>query len=87
MAERAGAIALQTRQRIVGVVENMSGLVLPDGTGPAQTDALHGEYAGLYARFVEIVRAGESDVDIAPLRHVADAFLRGRRIVVEPFVE
>lgn len=32
VAERAGAIALQTRQRLVGVVENMSGLVLPDGT-------------------------------------------------------
>ncbi|OPX05742.1 Mrp/NBP35 family ATP-binding protein [Mycobacterium sp. AT1] len=32
VAERAGAIALQTRQRIVGVVENMSGLTLPDGT-------------------------------------------------------
>jgi ATP-binding protein involved in chromosome partitioning len=32
VAERAGAIALQTRQRIVGVVENMSGLALPDGS-------------------------------------------------------
>lgn len=32
VAERAGAIALQTRQRIAGVVENMSGLVLPDGS-------------------------------------------------------
>ncbi|MCV7411741.1 sodium:proton antiporter [Mycobacterium florentinum] len=32
VAERAGSIALQTRQRIVGVVENMSGLVLPDGS-------------------------------------------------------
>ncbi|TDK93110.1 Mrp/NBP35 family ATP-binding protein [Mycolicibacterium mucogenicum] len=32
VAERAGAIAVQTRQRIVGVVENMSGLTLPDGT-------------------------------------------------------
>src|SRR6266446_1245613 len=32
VAERAGAIALQTHQRIVGVVENMSGLLLPDGT-------------------------------------------------------
>jgi ATP-binding protein involved in chromosome partitioning len=31
VAERAGSIALQTRQRIVGVVENMSWLVLPDG--------------------------------------------------------
>ena len=35
VAERAGAIALQTRQRIVGVVENMSGLMLPDGTDDA----------------------------------------------------
>ncbi|BBZ40906.1 iron-sulfur cluster carrier protein [Mycobacterium conspicuum] len=32
VAERAGSIAIQTRQRIVGVVENMSGLVLPDGS-------------------------------------------------------
>ncbi|AKN16473.2 sodium:proton antiporter [Mycobacterium haemophilum DSM 44634] len=32
VAERAGSIALQTRQRLAGVVENMSGLVLPDGS-------------------------------------------------------
>ena len=32
VAERAGSIALQTRQRIVGVVENMSWLALPDGS-------------------------------------------------------
>ncbi|MBT0568466.1 Mrp/NBP35 family ATP-binding protein [Williamsia sp. CHRR-6] len=32
VAERAGAIALQTRQKIVGVVENMSWLELPDGS-------------------------------------------------------
>ncbi|MEI2733261.1 MAG: P-loop NTPase [Dermatophilaceae bacterium] len=32
VAERAGAIALQTHQRVVGVVENMSWLALPDGT-------------------------------------------------------
>jgi ATP-binding protein involved in chromosome partitioning len=32
VAERAGSIALQTHQRIVGVVENMSWLELPDGT-------------------------------------------------------
>jgi ATP-binding protein involved in chromosome partitioning len=32
VAERAGSIAIQTRQRIVGVVENMAGLTLPDGS-------------------------------------------------------
>jgi len=32
VAERAGAIALQTHQHVVGVVENMSWLELPDGS-------------------------------------------------------
>ncbi|MET0236587.1 MAG: Mrp/NBP35 family ATP-binding protein [Kibdelosporangium sp.] len=32
VAERAGAIALQTRQRIAGVIENMSWLQMPDGS-------------------------------------------------------
>ncbi|MBK6873453.1 MAG: Mrp/NBP35 family ATP-binding protein [Kineosporiaceae bacterium] len=32
VAERAGAIALQTKQQIIGVVENMSWLELPDGS-------------------------------------------------------
>lgn len=31
VAERAGSIALQTRQKIAGVIENMSWLELPDG--------------------------------------------------------
>lgn len=32
VAERAGALALQTRQKVAGVVENMSGMTLPDGS-------------------------------------------------------
>lgn len=32
VAERAGAISTQTHQRLTGVVENMAGMVLPDGT-------------------------------------------------------
>ena len=32
VAERAGAIAMQTKQRVAGVIENMSWLELPDGT-------------------------------------------------------
>jgi ATP-binding protein involved in chromosome partitioning len=32
VAERAGAIAIQTRQRLAGVIENMSWLDLPDGS-------------------------------------------------------
>ncbi|SFQ97570.1 Gfo/Idh/MocA family protein [Poseidonocella sedimentorum] len=44
-----------------------------------------GEYPRLYARMAELVRAGASNVDLAPLRHVADAFLLGRRETVAPF--
>jgi ATP-binding protein involved in chromosome partitioning len=49
VAERAGAIATQTHQQVVGVVENMSWLELPDGNrmevfgsggGQAVSDAL-----------------------------------------------
>ncbi len=43
------------------------------------------EYDGLYARFAALIAAGQSDIDLSPLRHVADAFLLGRRAVTEPF--
>ena len=44
-----------------------------------------GEYPSLYARFAELVEAGQSEVDKEPLRLVADAFLIGGRETVEPF--
>jgi len=43
------------------------------------------EYHRLYRRFAELIAAGRSDVDLQPFRHVADAFLIGRRTVVAPF--
>lgn len=43
------------------------------------------EYAGLYERFAQLVRARESDVDAAPLVLAADAFLRGARAEVAAF--
>ena len=45
------------------------------------------EYEQIYARFRELLDAGRSDVDPAPLRLVADAFLVGRRLQTEPFIE
>jgi D-galactose 1-dehydrogenase len=39
----------------------------------------------LYRRFAGLLRAGHSDVDLAPLLHVADAFMLGKRRVVEAF--
>lgn len=58
-------------------------LSLPSGTEHAEDH----EYPGLYARFATLIRSGRSDVDVAPLRLVADAFLRGRRQITEAFVD
>jgi D-galactose 1-dehydrogenase len=45
------------------------------------------EYPRVYDRFAEVVRTRAIDVDLAPLKLVADAFLMGRRVEVEPFEE
>lgn len=45
------------------------------------------EYRGLYDRFAALVRSGASDVDLNPLIHAADAFMRGKRRTVEAFTD
>jgi D-galactose 1-dehydrogenase len=45
------------------------------------------EYPGLYRRFAEIISLGVSDADLSPLVHVADAFMLGRRKIVETFID
>jgi D-galactose 1-dehydrogenase len=53
--------------------------------GETIVDAHDVEYAAIYARFATLVREGRSDVDLRPLRHVADAFMIGRRETTDPF--
>jgi len=43
------------------------------------------EYEGIYERFAELLKKKKSEVDGAPLRLVADAFLLGARENVEEF--
>jgi len=43
------------------------------------------EYPALYDRMATLVSAGQSDVDLAPMVHVADALTLGKRITVDPF--
>jgi D-galactose 1-dehydrogenase len=45
------------------------------------------EYPALYAHFADLVHSQRSDVDLAPLQLVADAFLCGSRTEVAAFVE
>jgi D-galactose 1-dehydrogenase len=55
--------------------------------GKIISEAPDQEYRELYRRFVELAASGASDVDLAPLRLVADAFLLGKRTIVEPFMD
>lgn len=55
--------------------------------GKVVAEAPDHEYRELYGHFVKLAATGERDVDLAPLRLVADAFLLGKRNIVEPFVD
>ncbi len=55
--------------------------------GRTLVDEKKAEYRKIYRRFVELIANRESDVDLSPLVHVADAFMLGRRRDVEPFIE
>lgn len=59
-------------------------LVIDGVARPAEKEQ---EYPRLYSRFADLVRTGQSDVDLAPLRLVADAFLNGRISPTEPFYD
>lgn len=55
--------------------------------GQPMVQATDREYANLYARFAPLVRERRTDVDLAAFRLVADAFMCGRRSIVDPFIE
>ena len=75
-------ITFQTDEGVLVLSEGGNKLAI-DGA-PQAADA-EGEYPAMYRRFVDLVRAAKSDVDLAPLRLVADAFLRGQYRQTEAF--
>lgn len=65
----------------------MGGNVLEiDGQPAGGQNTIMGEYPALYARMAALIASGQSDVDLAPMVHVADALTLGRRIIVDDFV-
>ncbi|MFM7335062.1 MAG: Gfo/Idh/MocA family protein [Tabrizicola sp.] len=64
----------------------MGGNVLEIGGKPAGGEnSIMGEYPSLYARMADLVRNSASDVDLAPMVHVADALTLGRRTTTSAF--
>ena len=66
-------------------LENGGAVLRVDGHPAIQSSDV--EYGKLYARFAQLIGQRRIDVDLAPFNLVADAFLQGRRIQVEPFLE
>ncbi|MFN7223966.1 MAG: Gfo/Idh/MocA family protein [Paracoccaceae bacterium] len=64
----------------------MGGNVLEIAGQAAQGESsIMGEYPALYARMAELIATGESEVDLAPMVHVADAMTLGQRIITDAF--
>lgn len=64
----------------------MGGNVLElNGTPAAGENTIMGEYPALYARMAALVAARQSEVDLSPMTHVADALTLGERVAVEDF--
>ncbi|WP_066777297.1 Gfo/Idh/MocA family protein [Sphingomonas sp. CCH5-D11] len=80
-------IAVETDAGTLTLSKGGDELALPDGDATLPAAGDHAEYAALYARFADLVQVGASDVDVTPLRLVADAFLSGRHDRVEALIE
>jgi len=75
-------IEVDTHAGMLRLSEGGSRLELPGAAAVQQSSA---EYPRLYAKFAELIRQNASDVDLSPLRLVADAALIGQRRIVAAF--
>lgn len=78
----AWTIEIETRQGAARLTKGGARFQPEGGVEVAGEDA---EYRRLYQRFSDLVSNGQSDVDLAPMRHVADAFTLGRRVAAPAF--
>ncbi|WP_395063468.1 Gfo/Idh/MocA family protein [Paraburkholderia silvatlantica] len=75
-------IDVETTDGLLSIAEGGKRLAIAGE--PVALDAER-EYAALYERFHWLIAHGTDDVDVRPLRLVADAFLLGRHVEVEAF--
>ncbi|MFY0634143.1 MAG: Gfo/Idh/MocA family oxidoreductase [Vannielia sp.] len=80
-------IEAETTQGTLKLLDGGARLQIDGAEQGEDADALKGEYPRLYANLARLVAAGAIDMDLAPMRHVADAFTLGHRTLTEPFHE
>ncbi|MGP6087844.1 Gfo/Idh/MocA family protein [Antarctobacter jejuensis] len=86
--EQIWTIEAETDDGTLTLLDGGARLIL-NGTETHDTEgpALAGEYPRLYANMARLLASNSIDMDLSPMRHVADAFTLGRRVTVAPFIE
>lgn len=80
-------IEMETDAQTIKLSSGGAMLSLGNTQGPTATGDLHGEYRSIYRQFAKLVADGQSEADGRPMGLVADIYLIGKRVAVEPFVE
>ncbi len=70
-----------------GVLRLDNGGALLSIDGVRQTVSEEGEYTAVYRHFLQLIGDRKSDLDLQPLRLVADSFFVGSRALVAPFYD
>ena len=84
--EQTWTIEIETDQGNMSLTFGGSLMYLDGVEQPgADPDPMRAEYPRLYSHMAHLVATAQSDVDLSPMVHVADAFTLGRRETAAPF--
>lgn len=81
--QQTWSITLQTDGGTLALHDGGARLIINETT--VDTPPAQGEYPRLYNRMAQLVRDGQSDMDLSPMVLVADAFMLGSRVTTAPF--
>ena len=72
-------IDFHTKQGLLQILDGGARLVLNGEEQQVPFHSEHGEYEAIYSQFAKVINGAQIDVDLTPLKLVADAFLLGSR--------
>ncbi|MFQ3245868.1 MAG: D-galactose 1-dehydrogenase [Arenicella sp.] len=78
-------IDFETDQGLLQIKDGGARLLLNNEDVAVAEHSEHGEYEAIYTRFADLIQRGVSDVELAPLKLVADAFLLANREEADAF--
>jgi D-galactose 1-dehydrogenase len=80
-------ILFETNKGVVALRDGGASLSVNGNPIELPSASEHGEYEAIYHHFAEIIKRQCCDVDLSPLKLVADAFLLGDRKLTDAFID